>query len=74
MANWGNTFDERSRSCKFWGGLLLLLGAGFFISGGKKEERGKIQKEMADGLRSWGELKKENEELYYKCLRELEGS
>ncbi len=72
MGLFNRTEDKTGNNSVFFGLLAVGIGAGILVSGGRKQQRSEIKEDMENGLRGWGDLKRENEALYMRCLRELE--
>ncbi len=72
MGLFNKTQDKSGNNSVFFGSLAMIIGAGLLVAGGRKQKKAEIKEDMESGIRGWGDLKRENEALYMRCLRELE--
>ena len=72
MGLYNKTNDRSGNNSVFFGLVATVIGAGLLVAGGRKQKKAEIKEDMENGLRGWGDLKRENEALYMRCLRELE--
>jgi len=72
MGLFNKTQDKSGNNSVFFGSMAMLIGAGLLVAGGRKQKKAEVREDMQNGLRGWGDLKRENEALYLRCLKELE--
>lgn len=72
MGLFNKTEDKSGNNSVFFGSVAMLIGAGLLVAGGRKQKKAEVREDIQNGLRGWGDLKRENEALYLRCLKELE--